>query len=272
MKLVNVGCGSVFHPTWINLDYAPSSPEVRACDLRCGLPLGTGEAGAVYHSHVLEHLTPEDGEAFLRECHRVLRPGGIVRIAVPDLEGLARAYLDALDDPAGADPVRLEWLRLELIDQFGRERPGGRVPGFVRSLDATGLAKVRTRIGLELDALLNALHAPRRPLVSRLRRAGCRSIWRYFRVTLVRAGVWLIGGRSMVTAFDVGLYRGGGEVHRAVYDRFALRALLERTGFAEVRVMGPGESRITSFAAYGLEVDGGRVRKPDSLFMEAVRK
>ena len=271
MKLVNVGCGSVFHPDWINFDYTPASPEVRACDLRRGLQLANASADAVYHSHVLEHLTPEDGAAFLRESHRVLRPGGIVRIAVPDLEGLARAYVAALDDPAGPDPVLLEWLRLELVDQFGRERPGGRIPEFVRGLDETGLAKVRARIGMELDALLDSFRAPRRSLLVRLRAAGMRGMLRRLRVGLLRAGLRVCGGREMAAAFDVGLYRGSGEVHRTLYDRHVLLALLERTGFAEIRVQASDESRIPGFASYGLESCGGCVRKPDSLFMEALR-
>lgn len=269
--LVNVGCGRIFHPAWINLDYAPASLEVRACDLRRGLPLANASADAVYHSHVLEHLTLEVGEAFLRECHRLLRPGGILRIAVPDLEGLARAYIAALDAPAGPDPVLLEWLRLELVDQFGRERPGGRIPEFVRELDEAGLVKVRARIGMELDVLLDSFQAPRRPLLARLRAAGMRGMLRRLRVGLLRAGLRMCGGREMAAAFDVGLYRGGGEVHRTLYDRHALRVLLERIGFAEIWVQAADESRILGFASYGLESCGGRVRKPDSLFMEAVR-
>ena len=269
--LVNVGCGSAHHPAWINFDYAPSTPEVRRCDLRRGIPLGTGEADAVYHSHVLEHLTMEEGEAFLRECSRVLRSGGILRIAVPDLERLTRAYVAALDDPAGPDPVLLEWLRLELVDQFGRERPGGRMLEFIRGLDGEALMKVRARIGSELDAIIGGKDVPQRSLWARLRRAGCRGAWLRSRASFVRVVAGLVGGHSMAAAFDVGLVRGSGEVHRTAYDSIALRALLERTGFTDIRVCAAGASLLPDFASYGLETVGGCVRKPDSLFMEAVK-
>ena len=52
-----------------------------------------------YASHLLEHLDPDVAEHMLREVHRVLRPGGIVRLAVPDLDQVVAHY-----DPA--DPER----------------------------------------------------------------------------------------------------------------------------------------------------------------------
>lgn len=49
-------------------------------------PWQTDSVDIVYSSHALEHFTREEGYRFLRECHRVLRPGGIIRIVVPDLK------------------------------------------------------------------------------------------------------------------------------------------------------------------------------------------
>ncbi len=269
--LVNVGCGSAHHCEWINFDYTPSSPEVRRCDLRRGIPIGTGEADAVYHSHVLEHLSADEGEVFMRDCHRVIRTGGILRIAVPDLEQLARTYIAALDDPAGPDLGLLEWLRLELFDQFGREKPGGRMVKYIRALRGETLIKVQARLGTELEAIYDGKNIQRRSLVERLRSAGVRGVWLRTRESFVRLVARLAGGREMATAFDVGLFRASGEVHRTPYDRIALRTLLERAGFADIRIHAASESRIPRFASYGLETVGGRVRKPDSLFMEAVK-
>ncbi len=61
-------------------------------------PWPAGSFDAVFASHVLEHLTPEEAERLLREAHRTLAPGGIVRIAVPDLDAEVARY-----DPEDAD-------------------------------------------------------------------------------------------------------------------------------------------------------------------------
>jgi SAM-dependent methyltransferase len=57
---------------------------------------------AVLATHVLEHLHPDVAERCLRETHRVLRPGGVLRVAVPDLDAMVADY-----DPA--DPDRFLW-------------------------------------------------------------------------------------------------------------------------------------------------------------------
>jgi hypothetical protein len=56
-----------------------------------------------------------------------------------------------------------------------------------------------------------------------------------------------------------------------MYDRVSLKRLLEECGFTHVRVCTAYESRIEGFASYGLDIVDGRVRKPDSLFMEAIK-
>src|SRR5437762_12486254 len=88
MKCLNLGCGARFHPQWTNLDLTPSGQNVRAYDCRQPLPFEDESFDVVYHSHLIEHLRREDVIRFLRECCRVLRPGGILRVAIPDLEGI----------------------------------------------------------------------------------------------------------------------------------------------------------------------------------------
>lgn len=66
-------------------------------DLANGIPYPDASVDAVYHSHTLEHIDRDVAPAFLSEVRRVLRPGGVHRIVVPDLERLGRAYVDSLD-------------------------------------------------------------------------------------------------------------------------------------------------------------------------------
>jgi SAM-dependent methyltransferase len=71
--------------------------DVVVHDLRKGIPVDSGSVDAVYHSHVLEHIDREDIPAFMAEIHRVLKPGGIHRMAVPNFGRDARDYLESLE-------------------------------------------------------------------------------------------------------------------------------------------------------------------------------
>jgi SAM-dependent methyltransferase len=66
-------------------------------DLSKGIPFADETFDGVYHCHLLEHIDRETAPHFLEECYRVLKGGGVLRIVVPDLERLARQYLDVVD-------------------------------------------------------------------------------------------------------------------------------------------------------------------------------
>jgi SAM-dependent methyltransferase len=65
-----------------------------------GLPLASDVVDYVYSSHVLEHFYPRDAEQLVRDMYRVLKPGGIIRICVPDLEHAVRLYQNGAKDAA----------------------------------------------------------------------------------------------------------------------------------------------------------------------------
>lgn len=75
--------------------------HVKFLSLTRRLPFRTDSIDGIYASHVLEHLHFSDAKIFLEECLRILRPGGILRLVVPDLEHQARTYL-ASGDPTAA--------------------------------------------------------------------------------------------------------------------------------------------------------------------------
>ncbi len=89
----NVGCGPFTLSGFVNLDLFTCHPDVVRWDCRRGLPLADGTAVGIRVEHFLEHLEPrEEVAAFLRDSLRVLRPGGVLRVIVPDAERYLRAY------------------------------------------------------------------------------------------------------------------------------------------------------------------------------------
>ena len=89
---LHIGCGKGLLDGWINIDVDPAP---LAINVQWGLPFADASARCIYVSHLLEHLYyPKDVEPFLNEIRRVLAPGGIVRIVVPDIEQCIEAYVN----------------------------------------------------------------------------------------------------------------------------------------------------------------------------------
>lgn len=245
-RLLNIGCGSRFHPDWINADLTSRHPRVIPCDLTWGLCFRSASLDAVYASHVLEHLDRDKAPALLEECRRVLRPGGVLRIAVPDFEVMARLYLRFLDGSLAGDKeamLRYEWIVLEMFDQLVRTRPGGGVVRYWGQTPMPAEEFIFERVGEEARRAIKALRTKGGALPPEP--SGAEAEQRF---------------------------RRSGELHRWMYDRWSLGCLLQQAGFIRPGVRAAAESDIAGFAAYGLETDElGRVRKPDSLFMEALR-
>jgi SAM-dependent methyltransferase len=87
---LHIGSGPYILDGWINLDIFPAQLST---NVLWGLPFTNGQCRYVFLSHLLEHLFyPTDVMGLLKEIHRVLEPGGIVRIVVPDIEQCLRAY------------------------------------------------------------------------------------------------------------------------------------------------------------------------------------
>lgn len=118
MARVNVGCGATPTPGWINIDNSisvrlaalpwlwPLLPEnqrifakaARDAKIRAGvatrLQLPDASADVVYSSHMMEHLDGPEAEAFLAEARRVLAPGGVIRLVLPNIRAMAEAYVE----------------------------------------------------------------------------------------------------------------------------------------------------------------------------------
>lgn len=119
--LLNLGSGTHNVPGWVNVDlwgwHAAWGvhPDV-VWDLRRPLPLPDGSVEGISMEHVLEHLPADVGLSAVEQCHRLLRPGGVLRLSVPDFGRYARSYAAVLTG-SGED-----------ADFLARQRPGRPTP------------------------------------------------------------------------------------------------------------------------------------------------
>ena len=276
---LNLGCGARFDRRWTNIDFRPGHPQVIRHDLTTGIPFPDSAFAAVYHSHVLEHLTPEQGQQLIRECFRVLRPSGILRVAVPDLEDAARAYIKTLDAARHSEasaPADHAWMVIELLDQLTRTVPGGRMRRLIENPEIPNPQFVARRLG---GQAVNAFERARSisrgnhpTLLARIRAE--RNYRRYARAAAgaaVDALRRILLGRKNWEALTVGRFRiRSGEVHQWMYDPVSLKRLLNGCGFQQAAVQTANTSFIEGWEDFHLDADpDGSVWLPNSLYMEA---
>jgi predicted SAM-dependent methyltransferase len=91
---LNWGCGPRGVPGWFNSDIRPGEAVDHVGDIRDGLPLAAASVEYAVTMHGLQDLSVRDLTPALGELHRVLKPGGLLRVSVPDLDRAIRAYLD----------------------------------------------------------------------------------------------------------------------------------------------------------------------------------
>ncbi len=92
---LNVGCGTDYKEGWVNVDNNSDNNITKLDlnhDLRNPLPYKDNTVDFIFNEHFFEHLTVEEGQMAMKEFMRVLKPGGVMRIAMPDLEDTVEAY------------------------------------------------------------------------------------------------------------------------------------------------------------------------------------
>jgi SAM-dependent methyltransferase len=113
---IQMGCGLRMKPGWINIDLVEGS-DFRL-DLRRRFPFSTGSSTLIYAEHFLEHLDyPDRAGVFLQECRRVLRKGGKLSLALPDISTVLRAYVQGGDSRVLRSPEALAPLLVPNTDR-----------------------------------------------------------------------------------------------------------------------------------------------------------
>jgi predicted SAM-dependent methyltransferase len=278
MKYLNLGCGNRFHKSWTNINFDSNSNEVMKWDLTKGIPFPDNFFDVVYHSHLLEHFTRATAKNFLLECSRVLRPQGVLRVVVPDLEQIVHTYIEALElANSGSEEwaYNYNWILMEMYDQTVRTFPGGEMAGYLVREHIPNEDFLLKRWGNEAKQLIETGHRVRqeaelgsknikhllKPIYRSLKNSG------YGRDILLK----LLLGKEY-NALKIGRYRQSGEIHQWMYDRYSLSVLLKECGLENIIQRSATDSYIPNWTSFNLDTDqNGTIYKPDSLFIEGIK-
>jgi predicted SAM-dependent methyltransferase len=85
IRRLHLGCSELLRPGWFNTDKYPRRIGVAYCDATGRYPFENDAFDYIFTEHMIEHVTYAGGKSLVRECLRVLKPGGKLRISTPDL-------------------------------------------------------------------------------------------------------------------------------------------------------------------------------------------
>ena len=91
MIKLHLGCGKLYLPSYINIDINSDIADIK-CDISNLNIYGNNSIDEIYICHVLEHFTKKQLIVVLKEYNRILKLGGILRIAVPDFDEICNLY------------------------------------------------------------------------------------------------------------------------------------------------------------------------------------
>ena len=223
------------------------------------LPYPAASFDVIYLCHVLEHHQDHQLVPALRDMHRLMKPGGVLRISTPDVERDARLYLAALErvlqNPSQENEAGYRLAITRAIDQCVRSEGGGEMRRAVEDrrwrdedLDAA--------YGKALDYLVGRGESARGlpPRARRDIRDLPFALWR-------RALALVSRGHPATT----------GEYDTAKLDEFVLREALEAAGFTDIRVCRGHESRIAGWERWDFDRAADGTLVEPGLYLEASR-
>jgi len=278
LPYLNVGCGSHFHPGWVNIDFSKTGEGVIAHNLLNGIPFRDNTFEVVYHSHVLEHFPKDKAKDFIQECYRTLKPGGIIRIAIPDLEQIVKNYI-RLFEMGKAEPENsgiradYDWIMTEMYDQTVRNTSGGEMIKYLSKEKLDNEDFIYSRLGYEgkmiRKGMIDLYNRPPNK-VSFLRKT-YRTIRNIISPRNYKTHFLKLFFHKEYKLIGLSQFRLSGEVHQWMYDSYSLSNLLKDAGFKHIEQKNFDKSNIVDWRSFSLDEMNNTIRKPDSLFMEAIK-
>jgi predicted SAM-dependent methyltransferase len=89
---LHLGCGNNVLAGWLNTDLLPNLSSIVLLDVTRRFPFSDHTFDRIYTEHMIEHIPFEAAHFMLVECRRIMRPGGVIRIATPDIKKVIGLY------------------------------------------------------------------------------------------------------------------------------------------------------------------------------------
>lgn len=271
MKYLNLACGAHYidESNWINVDFQSDKRAVIPMNIIEGLPFETSTFELIYCSHFIEHLHLDDAVKVLKEARRVLKPGGVIRLVLPDLEEIASEYLKQL---SSGNILFASFARAEILDQLTRRVPSGQMKHWYALAENNPNLRnyMKSRIGFtyRTSSLNDSIGIER-----------AMSIISNSTISLLRIKSFLVKKYCYYLTFlfpkwfrnyHIAL-TSPGERHQYVHDFPSIRELLVASGFNEIQRVSHKESLtdIADITRLDVLADGGPRGGLESMFVEA---
>ena len=273
---LNLACGSSFitDQGWVNVDFAPTSRKVLQLNLLDKLPFPDQQFQVLYSSHFLEHVPIDIVQQLLRDWRRLLKPGGRIRLVVPDFQYLARRYLELRD---ASRHQEADAVLILAVDQCVRRHPGGMLKDLYQKIAADGQNAAKDLLA-ELDGvdfngtstITTLVGTTSKTMHQRLARALSpsgidfrRRRWQTKLALALLPSSFVEQNISFATI---------GELHQWLWDEHTLSCQLLSAGFERIERHSTTTSGIPNFPFYPLDLkaDGSPRKGRQSMVVEAV--
>lgn len=266
MKFLNIACGDYFilSSSWENIDFAPKSKAIRQADVLKGLPYKDGTFDLVYSSHFVEHISRKDILNFLIECRRILKPGGLIRLVLPNFENIAREYIKNIDR---GELLFSEFNIIEMIDQCVRAESGGEMVKWFRQNSNNLLQTyITTRTGHNVQSSKNRYKLDFnkfRNITLKKLILKVQSIYSQLLISILPN--WFVNNHISNAAT--------GEKHLWMYDFNSLSNLLKESQFVSIVETDPYNCSNSDFPVYPLDIDSNNHPRKglQSMYIEAIK-
>ena len=243
IKRLHFGYNDITPDGWLNIDVVKKQDNVYNYNPNFGLPFLDESFDIIYVRDILERISESRSKNFLIDCLRTLNPGGVIRIAIKDLEGLCKNYLneaEKLKNSDSSDELRLNFAKIELLDNLTLEGKAGKIEKFVKENFDKEKQYIIDRIGK--DSANNIKNS---------------------NTQIAYANETALPAINSDEIISLNKYCN-------LFDFYGLKKILKDVGFKEITKKAYNESFSEDYLNYNIDSDDeGKIKHPDEIFIEA---